>query len=608
MVEFPEIAYFISKDLLSKNSKEDVYEKIAVTASKFIKSDLITIFIVDDELIKPGGPELSDKINCVKYYKENQFIKKDFTLNMGEAIIGSVIENGEPIVIKNLEENLTEVYYEVEKQFSGMRSLLSIPIFSGPLVLGALNIYSEDIHEFTEQEEEIGNFIALLGGIFIYNSTLFENANFLYLNQKQQNEKISTLLSMSNLVSSSLDLSNILSLSVDKLIEFTGTGGAAVYFADKEENKLCYEFFNCGKPECELYNSILHCYTYPNFQCIYLNEKFYQKLSDIEENNVNSSESLNYNFLRCDKSDVILSKCTKCNYFKNLQFKLLKLYVRRKGKTYDAEIVENKNNNHNGDDKIICTLDNAEDNENPSLSNSLPSSFFADAGLCLDCLKNFKPIVKNFNENIFEDIIKDKFEDSNKNNNSKTKDDCLKNLYASTEVVIPLKTEKNFIGFIFLLNDNIDKNLQKENKKDERKIKHINIHSSNLTNLPDSLDFLSAVSDIIAVALSNAESLNAVEEAHFETINSMSEAIEARDEYTKNHGDRLVEYATSIAAKLGLNGIAIRDIKYGAVLHDVGKIGIRDSVLNKPGKLTDEEYEEIKKHPEIGFNLLKKIK
>jgi HD-GYP domain-containing protein (c-di-GMP phosphodiesterase class II) len=609
MIEFPEIAYFMSKDLLSKNSKEDVYEKISVTASKFTKSDLITIFIVDDELIKPGGPELSDKIHCVKYYKENQFMKKDFTLNMGESIIGSVIENGEPIVIKNFKANLTDVYYEVEKQFSGMSSLLSIPIFAGPLVLGALNIYSEDIHEFTEQEEEIGNFIALLGGIFIYNSTLFENANFLYLNQKQQNEKISTLLSMSNLVSSSLDLSNILSLSVDKLIEFTGTGGAAVYFVDKEENKFCYEFFNCGKPECELYNSVLHCYTYPNFQCIYLNEKFSQKLSDIEEYNVNSSEGLNYNFLKCDKSDVILSKCTECHYFRNLRLKLLKLYVRRKVKTYDAEIIENKNNNLNSDDENICTLDIAEDNKNSSLSNNLPSLFFAGTGLCLDCLKNFKPIIRNFNENIFEDIIKDNLEYSNKNNNiSKTKDDCLKNLYALTEVVIPLKTEKNFIGFIFLLNDNIYKNLQKENKKNERTIKHINIQSSNLINLPDSLDFLSAVSDIIAVALSNAESLNAVEEAHFETINSMSEAIEARDEYTKNHGDRLVEYATSIAAKLGLNEIVIRDIKYGAVLHDVGKIGIRDSVLNKPGKLTDEEYKEIKKHPEIGFNLLKKIK
>ncbi|MHB1680488.1 MAG: HD domain-containing phosphohydrolase [bacterium] len=626
MVEFPEIAYFMSKDLLSKNSKEDVYEKIAITVSKFIKSDLITIFIINNELTKPGGPELSDSINCIKYYKENKFIKKDFMLNMGESIIGSVIENGEPIVIKDFKEDLTDAYYEVEKQFSGMSSLLSIPIFAGPLVLGALNIYSEDIYEFTEQEEEIGNFIALLGGIFIYNSTLFENANFLYLNQKQQNEKVSTLLSMSNLVASSLDLSNILSLSVDKLMEFTGTDGAAVYFTDKEENKFCYEFFNCGKPECELYNSTLHCYTSSNFQCIYLNEKFFQKLSEETEKyeNANSRqglnheslnheslnhESLNHDFFKCEKSDVILSKCTECQYFRNLQLKLLKLFLRKKGKTYDAEIIENKNNNCNDNDKIIYTLDNTENNQNSSLSISLPSSFFAGAELCLDCFKNFKPIIRNFNENIFENIIyKDKFEDSNNNNISKTKYDCLKDLYALTELIIPLKTEKNFIGFIFLLNDNIYENSQKYNKKNERKIKPINAQSSNLTNLPDSLDFLSAVSDIIAAALSNAEILNVVEEAHFETINSMSEAIEARDEYTKNHGDRLVEYATLIAAKLGLNQIAIRDIKYGAVLHDVGKIGIRDSVLNKPGKLTDEEYEEIKKHPEIGFNLLKKIK
>ncbi len=601
MVEFPEIAYFMSKDLLSKNSKEDVYEKIAITASKFIKSDLITIFIINNELTKQGFPELSNNINCIKYYKKNQFIKKYFMLNMGESIIGSVIENGEPIVIKDFKENLTDAYYEVEKQFSGMSSLLSIPIFAGPLVLGALNIYSEDIYEFTEQEEEIGNFIALLSGIFIYNSTLFENANFLYLNQKQQNEKVSTLLSMSNLVSSSLDLFNILSLSVDKLMEFTGTDGAAVYFTDKEENKFCYEFFNCGKPECELYNSALYCYTSSNFQCIYLNEKFFQ--------NANNYESLNHDFFKCEKSDVILSKCTECQYFKNSQLKLLKLFLRKKGKTYAAEIVENKNNNCNDKDKIIYTLDNTENNQNSSLSISLPSSFFAGAELCLDCFKNFKPIIRSFNDNIFENIIyKDKFEDSNNNNISKTKYDCLKDLYALTEVLIPLKTEKNFIGFIFLLNDNIYENLQKENKKNERKIRPINAQSGNLINLPDSLDFLSAVSDIIAAALSNAEILNVVEEAHFETINSMSEAIKARDEYTKSHGDRLVEYATLIAAKLGLNQVAIRDIKYGAVLHDVGKIGIRDSILNKPGKLTDEEYEEIKKHPEIGFNLLKKIK
>jgi len=616
MVEFPEIAYFMSKDLLSKNSKEDVYEKIAITASKFIKSDLITIFVVNDELTKPGGPELSDKIDCVKYYKKNQFIKEDFTLNMGESIIGSVIENGEPVVIKDFKENLTDAYYEVEKQFSGMTSLLSIPIFAGPLVLGALNIYSENIYEFSEQDEEIGNFIALLGGIFIYNSTLFENANFLYLNQKQQNEKIDTLLSVSNLVSSSLDLSNILSLSADKLLEFTGLSAAAVYFVDKEENKFCYEFFNCSKPECELYNSTLHCYTSPNFQCVYINE-----IS---------------NLCKCEKSDIILSKCTECPYFRSLSLKLLKLYIRGQGKTREAEsIIDNRNSSRNKFEEVVRfafgKTENADGKPAPQQFIALPSSFIAGEELCLNCLKIFKPVIRNLNENIFEraGIISSSEVDNynnnynkndpaggNKNNGSKNicekekNDKSFKDLFELCEIIIPLKTEKNFIGFIFLLNENNlkNENLQKEDNQNEHKKKYTNNKSNNAAGLIDSLDFLTAVSDIIAVALSNAESLNAVEEAHFETINSMSEAIEARDEYTKNHGDRLVKYATLIAAKLGLSEAAIRDIKYGAVLHDVGKIGIRDSVLNKSGKLTDEEYDEIKKHPEIGFNLLKKIK
>jgi HD-GYP domain-containing protein (c-di-GMP phosphodiesterase class II) len=611
MVEFPEIAYFMSKDLLSKNSKEDVYEKIAITASKFIKSDLITIFVINDELTKPGGPELSDKIDCVKYYKKNQFIKKDFTLGMGESIIGSVIENGEPIVIKDFKENLTNAYYEVEKQFSGMTSLLSIPIFAGPLVLGSLNIYSEKIYEFSEQDEEIGNFIALLGGIFIYNSTLFENANFLYLNQKQQNEKISTLLSVSNLVSSSLDLSNVLSLSADKLIEFTGTHAAAVYFVDKEENKFCYDFFNCDKPECELFNSTMHCYTSPNFQCTYINEI--------------------PNLCKCEKSDIILSKCTECPYFKSLRLKLLKLYIRKQGKTKEAEITDNVNFSQNGSEEATTYAFGKTENVNgkpvPSQFITLPSSFIAGEELCLNSLKIFKPVIRNLNENILESIgiispseagnySKNDTADcgklicKNKKGEKEGNGESFKDLFALCEVIIPLKTEKNFIGFIFLLNENNleNKNLQKENTQNEHKKKYANNNLNNVAGLIDSLDFLMSVSDIIAVALSNAESLNAVEEAHFETINSMSEAIEARDEYTKNHGDRLVEYAISIAAKLGLSETAIRDIKYGAVLHDVGKIGISDSVLNKPGKLTNEEYEEIKKHPKIGFNLLKKIK
>ena len=59
---------------------------------------------------------------------------------------------------------------------------------------------------------------------------------------------------------------------------------------------------------------------------------------------------------------------------------------------------------------------------------------------------------------------------------------------------------------------------------------------------------------------------------------------------------------------MGLTENEIKNIRYAAAMHDVGKIGIKDSILNKQGRLTEEEYQEIKKHPEIGYNMLKKIK
>jgi putative nucleotidyltransferase with HDIG domain len=85
-------------------------------------------------------------------------------------------------------------------------------------------------------------------------------------------------------------------------------------------------------------------------------------------------------------------------------------------------------------------------------------------------------------------------------------------------------------------------------------------------------------------------------------------AMEARDKYTQGHTKRVGELASTIAAELKYNQWKIDEIYMAALLHDVGKIGIEDSILNKPGKLTEEEFMKIKSHPEIGYNILKDIK
>ena len=82
------------------------------------------------------------------------------------------------------------------------------------------------------------------------------------------------------------------------------------------------------------------------------------------------------------------------------------------------------------------------------------------------------------------------------------------------------------------------------------------------------------------------------------TIYALTAAIDAKDHYTFSHSNNVAYYATSLATTLGMNEDMIEIIRQAALLHDVGKIGIPEYILNKEGKLTDEEYEIIKGHVE----------
>lgn len=93
-----------------------------------------------------------------------------------------------------------------------------------------------------------------------------------------------------------------------------------------------------------------------------------------------------------------------------------------------------------------------------------------------------------------------------------------------------------------------------------------------------------------------------------ETISALMNSVEARDKYTNGHSRRVAEISTLIARKLKLSVWEIEKLNVAAMLHDVGKIGISDNILQKPGKLTDEEFAIIKSHPEIGMSIIKDIK
>ncbi|MBE5851583.1 MAG: diguanylate cyclase [Lachnospiraceae bacterium] len=98
-----------------------------------------------------------------------------------------------------------------------------------------------------------------------------------------------------------------------------------------------------------------------------------------------------------------------------------------------------------------------------------------------------------------------------------------------------------------------------------------------------------------------------IEQLSFETISTIASMIEAKDSYTKGHSVRVAEYSALIARELGWHEEEIQNLKYIALLHDIGKVGIPDNVLNKPGRLTEHEFNIIKSHTTIGGDILKDI-
>jgi putative nucleotidyltransferase with HDIG domain len=119
---------------------------------------------------------------------------------------------------------------------------------------------------------------------------------------------------------------------------------------------------------------------------------------------------------------------------------------------------------------------------------------------------------------------------------------------------------------------------------------------------------LSSVGAILGIHSGNTELYQAQRDLFAGVVRALTSAIDAKDPYTCGHSDRVARVAVRLAEELGCDRQQLDTIYLSGLLHDVGKIGIDDEVLRKPGKLTEAEYEHIKTHAEIGFRILSDIK
>jgi HD-GYP domain-containing protein (c-di-GMP phosphodiesterase class II) len=139
-------------------------------------------------------------------------------------------------------------------------------------------------------------------------------------------------------------------------------------------------------------------------------------------------------------------------------------------------------------------------------------------------------------------------------------------------------------------------------------------HRTHIERDPDWLDFLQAVASQAAIAIDNAMLFNDLQRSNDEltimydaTLEGWSRALELRDREAKGHAQRVTDMTIQLAKILGIEGVDLQHIRRGAMLHDIGKMGIPDSILLKPGPLVDEEWTIMRQHPVYAFDLLSPI-
>ena len=121
------------------------------------------------------------------------------------------------------------------------------------------------------------------------------------------------------------------------------------------------------------------------------------------------------------------------------------------------------------------------------------------------------------------------------------------------------------------------------------------------------LDFLRIFSKLVALSIMKTDLYLELKRTYFQTVEALVYAVELKDPYTRGHSRRVADYSIRIGEELGFSKKELEDLELAALLHDIGKIGVKGAILNKPTKLSAKEFEEVKKHPVLGEQLVSKV-
>lgn len=123
----------------------------------------------------------------------------------------------------------------------------------------------------------------------------------------------------------------------------------------------------------------------------------------------------------------------------------------------------------------------------------------------------------------------------------------------------------------------------------------------------EDIEYANSFAAQAAVVIENSRLFKNQKELFLSLLKTLSSALDARDPYTEGHSRRVCDYSVLIGKELGLTRAELQKLREAALLHDVGKIGIRDNILLNPNKLDDKAWKKLKEHPQIGANILSEV-
>ncbi len=535
-------------------------------------------------------------------YDEN--IVNTFKVRPGVGISGWVFEHREGIVISNVQKDPRYI-----KGVSGATSEMAVPLIVDNSVIGVLDAESKKENAFSDEDFMMFKIFASNVAVAIRNADILNRLLVSNSELKQRLNEISTISRIANSVSTILNIDVLLIKILNLIKETLNFTNCAVLLLDRESGVLRVRA-SLGYKEGSVKNLKIRpgegitgrvlLYSRPVLIGDIKNEPGY-----IEGINGGRSEISVPLIVRDEVIGVLDAESPIPNKFNENDLQLFSVFAGYiSSAIHNAELfseLEQKNQmlkkslleiEKMNQDLVIYANEVKQINEKLNKRIvEITTVYEASKTIIssLDLKETLQSIVMLTNDLVKSSVSAIKLIDSD---TQEVKERI--RLVNNDIEVIPSTGEKNFemplkigdktIGYFEL--GNVDPATMGEEEK----------------------QILLTLASQAAIAIENARLFEETQRTYYETIKGLAQALEARDSYTKGHSERVTKYALLISDELGLDDDQKRLISYAGLLHDIGKIGISDSVLNKKSALSSEDRKAIENHPLFGDQILSPIK